>query len=115
SNTNLHQIALDIAGKTHDIKKDNQRILAGLSNLIKNREFSQYMNIKEIIKISIDSNKQYALSLEKKIKITSHNQRKKPKYYVKKKPKNLRWPFKSYKKSRFYPVHEYKEKNKNFY
>jgi len=82
SNTNLHQIALDIAGKTHDIKKDNQRILAGLSNLIKNREFSQYMNIKEIIKISIDSNKQYALSLEKKIKFTSHIQGKHPRYYV---------------------------------
>src|SRR5699024_7234285 len=41
-----------------------------------------YKKIKEIIKNSIKSNKQYTLSLEKKIKFTSHIQGKHPRYYV---------------------------------
>src|SRR5690625_659059 len=37
----VSQMALKIAGETHEIKKDNQRILSGLSRLITDKSFSE--------------------------------------------------------------------------
>lgn len=66
SNTLSKQI-LGIAGEVHEIKKDNQRIYAGLSKMILNGNSSDYMNLKEIINIVINTNTKYADSLSKTI------------------------------------------------
>src|SRR5699024_4144031 len=64
---NLAKDALEIAGESHEIKKDNERILAGLSKLISNESFSKYMTLDTIIQIAISSNKNYAHALNKEI------------------------------------------------
>lgn len=81
-NVNLHRMALDIAGKTHEIKKDNQRILAGLSKLITDEGFSEYMRINKLLNIALKSNQKYANLLEKKIEILSDIQGEHPKYHA---------------------------------
>lgn len=62
---NLAQKALQIAGQVHEIKKDNQRIYAGLSGLISHD--SEYMPMEELADIVLRSNQKYAQSLGKKI------------------------------------------------
>lgn len=64
----LAQKALRIAGEVHEIKKDNQRIYAGLSSLISHE--SDYMQVDELADIVLRSNKKYARSLGKKIDFT---------------------------------------------
>ncbi|WP_010237405.1 ATP-binding protein [Clostridium arbusti] len=64
----LSKNILVIAGEVHDIKKDNQRIYAGISKMISNENSTDYMNINEIGNIIVNSNKKYADSLGKKIK-----------------------------------------------
>lgn len=59
--------ALRIAGEVHDIKKDNQRIFAGLSKVIVDEKFVDYMNIYELVPLIIRTNETYASSLGKKI------------------------------------------------
>ncbi|MEW9672480.1 ATP-binding protein [Ammoniphilus sp. 3BR4] len=59
--------ALHIAGKVHDIKKDNQRIYAGLSRLISNEIPTHYMDIEELGRIIIRTNENYARMLSKDI------------------------------------------------
>jgi two-component system sensor histidine kinase YcbA len=69
-NTSLKKISqqlLEIAGEIHDIKKDNQRVYAGLSKLISNEGFSDYVNITDLIKIIVRANEKYAQFLEKNI------------------------------------------------
>ncbi|MFC0560310.1 sensor histidine kinase [Halalkalibacter alkalisediminis] len=61
------QQLLEIAGEVHDIKKDSQRIFAGLSKLISNESFTDYVNITELIKIIVRANEKYASLLEKDI------------------------------------------------
>ena len=63
----LSQTALKIAGDIHDIKKDNQRIYAGISKLITSEKFSEYMHLKDLLHIIIKLNDKYADSLGKKI------------------------------------------------
>lgn len=58
---------LTIAGQVHEIKKDNQRIHAGLSKMISAENSTDYMNISEIGNIIIQTNEKYALSLNKDI------------------------------------------------
>lgn len=82
SNVKLYQMALGIAGETHEIKKDNQRILAGLSRLITDKGFSEYMDIKKILNITIESNQKYANSLGKDIQILSDIQGEHPNYHI---------------------------------
>ncbi|WP_247747107.1 sensor histidine kinase [Alkalihalobacillus sp. BA299] len=60
--------ALKITGQVHEIKKDNQRIYAGLSNLISNESITDFMRIEELGKIIIKSNEKYARLLGKEIK-----------------------------------------------
>jgi two-component system sensor histidine kinase YcbA len=57
--------ALRIAGQVHEIKKDNQRIYAGLSSMITHE--SDYMPAEELTGIVMRSNRKYARSLGKKI------------------------------------------------
>ncbi|KON71063.1 histidine kinase [Peribacillus butanolivorans] len=63
----LSQKALRIAGEMHEVKKDNQRIFAGLSKLISNESFKDYMDAAELFQLIIRINEKYALSLEKDI------------------------------------------------
>ena len=61
----LRQQALQIAGEVHDVKKDNQRIFAGLSKLISDESFTDYMSVHELVNIIIRANTKYARLLEK--------------------------------------------------
>lgn len=63
----LRQQALQIAGEVHDVKKDNQRIFAGLSKLISDESFTDYMSVHELVNIIIRANTKYARLLEKDI------------------------------------------------
>ncbi|MFT8313131.1 MAG: ATP-binding protein [Clostridium sp.] len=67
STEELSKRLLVIAGEVHDIKKDNQRIYAGISKMISEESNIDYMDINEIGNIIINSNKKYAALLEKKI------------------------------------------------
>jgi two-component system sensor histidine kinase YcbA len=61
------QTMLKIAGELHEIKKDNQRIYAGLSKLMAKEKLADFMNIKEIISVITRSNKNYGEMLGKTI------------------------------------------------
>jgi two-component system sensor histidine kinase YcbA len=78
----LPQMALKIAGETHEIKKDNQRILSGLSRLITDKSFSEYMRINKIVELALTSNQKYARSLKKDVQIISYIQGEHPPYHV---------------------------------
>ncbi|MFA1820012.1 sensor histidine kinase [Virgibacillus oceani] len=80
--TDLAQKALKIAGETHEIKKDNQRIHSGLSRLITDKSFSEYMEINKLIDIALKSNRKYANALGKDITISSSIQEDHSYYHV---------------------------------
>ncbi|MDR6999183.1 two-component system sensor histidine kinase YcbA [Neobacillus niacini] len=65
----LGKEALNIAGEVHEIKKDNQRIFAGLSKLISVERFADYMDLHELISIIKRTNEKYATLLGKEIQI----------------------------------------------
>jgi two-component system sensor histidine kinase YcbA len=64
---NHAQTALKIAGQMHEIKKDNQRIYAGLTKLMIKENLSDFMAIEEIIEVIVRSNKNYGDILGKSI------------------------------------------------
>jgi len=66
NNHNQAQEMLKIAGELHEIKKDNQRIYAGLSKLM-NKEKFDFINIQEIISVVTISNQHYGELLGKTI------------------------------------------------
>lgn len=66
---NFSKQALNIAGEVHEIKKDNQRIFAGLSKLISVESFADYMELNELISIIKRTNEKYANLLGKQIEI----------------------------------------------
>ncbi|MFD6442055.1 ATP-binding protein [Peribacillus sp. NPDC060186] len=76
------QTALQIAGLVHEIKKDNQRIYAGLSELISSKNLQEYMNIEELGNIMIVSNRRYAESLHKDVSFSLHVDGDHPPYHV---------------------------------
>lgn len=76
------QTALQIAGLVHEIKKDNQRIHAGLSELMSSENLQEYMNIEELGNIMIVSNRRYAESLRKDISFSLHIDGDHPPYHV---------------------------------
>lgn len=86
TNTNeishFRQQALIIAGEVHDIKKDNQRIFAGLSKLIDKENIESYMNIHDLIKMIIGANEKYSTLLKKNVKFTYMIAGEHPKYHV---------------------------------
>ena len=58
---------LKIAGQMHEIKKDSQRIYAGLSKLMVKENLNDFMAIEEIIEVIVRSNKNYGDILGKSI------------------------------------------------
>lgn len=79
---NLSKTALEITGESHEIKKDNQRILSSLSKLISEESFSEYMSMNAILDIAINSNKNYAATLEKEITFSQTIEHKDAEYHV---------------------------------
>jgi two-component system sensor histidine kinase YcbA len=67
NNQEQAQAMLKIAGELHEIKKDNQRIYAGLSKLMAKENLDDYMNIEEIIQVITHSNQNYGEILGKTI------------------------------------------------
>lgn len=63
----LAQSILEIAGQVHEIKKDNQRIYASLSQLISEGKLHDYLPASELADIILQSHQKYARSLNKKI------------------------------------------------
>ncbi|MGG5253652.1 sensor histidine kinase [Neobacillus sp. SM06] len=61
------QTALKIAGELHEIKKDNQRIYAGLSKLLVKEKLADFMSIEEILSVIVHANKNYGEMLGKTI------------------------------------------------
>jgi two-component system sensor histidine kinase YcbA len=59
--------ALRIAGQVHEIKKDNQRIYAGLSKMISDENAKDYMSLQELVEIVVRSNDKYARLLGKEV------------------------------------------------
>lgn len=78
----LCQKALEIAGETHEIKKDNQRIYSGLSKLISHESYSEYMNIYKLMNITVQAHKNYAHLLQKNIKFLLDIKGEHPDYHV---------------------------------
>lgn len=76
------QKLLHIAGEIHEVKKDNQRIFSGLSKLITNESFQDYMNATELIQLIIRINEKYAVSLGKEIKFLFSVEGNHPNYHV---------------------------------
>lgn len=76
------QTALQIAGLVHEIKKDNQRIHAGLSKLMSSENLQEYMKIEDLGNIMIVSNRRYAESLSKVITFSLHIDNDHPPYHV---------------------------------
>lgn len=60
--------ALGIAQQIHEVKKDSQRILAGLTKLY-DREIAQEMNLEEILRYVAKANQQYSAMLKKELAI----------------------------------------------
>jgi len=59
--------ALGIAGQIHEIKKDNQRIYAGLSDLITEESLADYMPMEALVQLIVATNRKYSRSLGKEI------------------------------------------------
>lgn len=60
--------ALSIAGQVHEVKKDNQRIYAGLSKLISDQNERDYMAMGELIAVTVRAHEKYARLLGKTIR-----------------------------------------------
>ncbi|MCD9021501.1 sensor histidine kinase [Cohnella silvisoli] len=63
----LARSALQIAGQIHEIKKDNQRIYAGISNIISSESVTEVMPVQELGDIVVKTNRKYAQMLGKTI------------------------------------------------
>lgn len=62
---------LRLTEEIHEVKKDTQRIHAGISNLIKQEATAGYMLIEEVADVAMQSNLKYAVHQEKLITIRS--------------------------------------------
>ncbi|MED3562867.1 sensor histidine kinase [Bacillus xiapuensis] len=82
NNQNQAQSILKIAGELHEIKKDNQRIYAGLSKLMAKEKLDDFMNIREIISVVTISNKNYGEMLGKTIDFRVNISGEHPKYHT---------------------------------
>ena len=67
SNKQQADNALRIAGEMHEIKKDSQRIYAGLSKLMNQDNLNDFMDIEEITATIVSANKYYGEMLGKKV------------------------------------------------
>lgn len=74
--------ALKIAGEVHEIKKDNQRIFAGLSKLLLDKNLSEYINGNELAEMIIRINEKYAQLLQKEIVFSKQIEGEHTQYHV---------------------------------
>jgi two-component system sensor histidine kinase YcbA len=79
-NLEFAQTALKIAGEIHEIKKDNQRIYAGLSKIISDNKIADYMSIEDIGKAIQKTNESYASLVGKQVSLEVHIQGVHPHY-----------------------------------
>ncbi|MFD2369510.1 sensor histidine kinase [Brevibacillus sp. GCM10020057] len=63
-------IALHIAENVHEVKKDSQRMLAGLSKLINQEGLASQLSIRDLCGLVVRANQKYAEMLGKEIDIT---------------------------------------------
>ncbi|MEC1233193.1 ATP-binding protein, partial [Bacillus paralicheniformis] len=85
NNSSVRQISqkvLRLAGEIHEVKKDNQRIFAGLSKLISKESFRDYMAAEDLVRLVTGINRKYAESLEKDIDFHYSIGGEHPKYHV---------------------------------
>lgn len=68
-NVTLSKQALQIAQEIHEVKKDYQRIYAGLSEITALETDTNYM-LSEVLNMSIEGNRKYAKHLQKEVTIT---------------------------------------------
>ena len=78
----LAEEILRIAGECHDIKKNHQRIYAGLSELTSNRHVDDYLPPDKIGRLLINTQQKYARSLNKDITFSMHVPPKLPPLHV---------------------------------
>lgn len=74
--------ALRIAGQVHDIKKDNQRIYAGLSKMISDESATDYLPVKEIGDLVIKTHQKLARLLGKEVHFTMKMNGYHPPYHI---------------------------------
>ncbi|RDU37732.1 sensor histidine kinase [Neobacillus piezotolerans] len=74
--------ALGIAGRMHEIKKDSQRIYAGLSRLMDHENLKDFMDIKEILYVSITANRRYGEMVGKTIQYGVETEGSHPDYHA---------------------------------
>ncbi|PEB53781.1 ATP-binding protein [Bacillus pseudomycoides] len=74
--------ALKIAGEVHEIKKDNQRIFAGLSKLLLDKNLSEYIEGHELTEMIVRINEKYAQLLGKKITFSKSIEGEHAEYHV---------------------------------
>ncbi|WNF36214.1 ATP-binding protein [Bacillaceae bacterium IKA-2] len=70
----LSSLALTVTQELHEVKKDNQRILAGLEKLIHHQNSNMPLALSEIINLSIKSNQKYSDYLKKDIYLSSNQE-----------------------------------------
>ncbi|WP_088225997.1 sensor histidine kinase [Desulfosporosinus sp. FKB] len=76
------QTALKLAGEIHEIKKDNQRIYAGLSKIISDKNFTDYINVNDLGTIIQEINEKYAKLIGKNLDFKICIQGEHPSYYT---------------------------------
>lgn len=74
--------ALKIAGEVHEIKKDNQRIFAGLSKLLLDKNVAEYVEGHELTEMIVRINEKYAAMLGKDIRFSKHIEGEHAAYHV---------------------------------
>lgn len=67
-------LALTVTQELHEVKKDNQRILAGLEKVIRHQNSDRPLALSEIINLSIKSNQKYGDYLKKDIHLSTNQQ-----------------------------------------
>ncbi|PFK43923.1 ATP-binding protein [Bacillus cereus] len=73
---------LKIAGEVHEIKKDNQRIFAGLSKLLLDKNLSEYIEGHELTEMIVRINEKYAQLLGKEITFSKNIEGEHNEYHV---------------------------------
>lgn len=73
--------SLKIAQLLHEVKKDNQRVYAGLQKIMKDKQVDDFMSIHEIVKMVTTSNSKYSNLLGKNIDISFDIKGRHPKYH----------------------------------
>jgi len=73
---------LKIAGEVHEIKKDNQRIFAGLSKLLLDKNVAEYVEGHELTEMIVRINEKYAEMLGKDIRFSKHIEGEHAAYHV---------------------------------